>query len=300
MSEQKPHVFGNVPVWGVFLLFLGIVFLLQTTGILPWGLWGTLWRFWPSLLIAIGLGILLQRYNRWLVSLLILILFFACLGIAILRYGPIPPEQSTWSHSEPLGGVETARVEVDFNAGYLVIGSLPFDSPKFVEAVSQGENGAKAIKADFYRQDSSGVFRLSTERTDRKLWEETRWEVRCTRKIPLTVDIKSAVGNLDLDLSELKVTELHMDVDAGHSAIKMPSAAGTTLAYIKADVANVEMTIPDGVAARLKAEVDLATFEVDEQRFPRQGDYYVSRDFESSSNRVELEIDCDIGRVQLK
>lgn len=301
MSEQKSPSVTNIPVWGVFLLFLGIVFLLQTTGVLPWGLWGTLWHFWPALLIAIGLGILLRRYNLWLVSALILVLFFACLGIAIWQYGPVPPTgQTTWSYSESLDSVETAQLEIDFNAGTLVMSSLPLSSQKFVEAVSGGENGAKALKADFYRQDSCGVFRLSTERTEQKPWKKTRWEVRCTQKIPLTIDIKSAVGNLDLDLSELEITELHMDVDAGHCAIKMPSSAGTTLAYIKADVANVEVTIPDGVAARLKAEVDLVAFEVDERRFLRKGDYYVSGDFNNASNRIELEIDCDIGRVQLK
>jgi hypothetical protein len=45
------------------LLFLGIVFLLQALDVLPWGVWGTLWRFWPVLIIIIGLNILLSRYS---------------------------------------------------------------------------------------------------------------------------------------------------------------------------------------------------------------------------------------------
>jgi len=63
MSEQKSPSVNSIPVWGVFLLFLGIIFLLQTTGVLPWGLWGTLWHFWPALLIAIGLGIHLELFG---------------------------------------------------------------------------------------------------------------------------------------------------------------------------------------------------------------------------------------------
>ena len=86
MSEEKsPRVIG-VPVWGIFLVFLGIVFLLQTLDVLPWGLWGTLWRFWPVLIIITGLGILLRHYNVWLVSLLILVVLGAGLGIAIWQY----------------------------------------------------------------------------------------------------------------------------------------------------------------------------------------------------------------------
>ncbi len=87
MSEPKQRE-HHVPVWGIYLLFLGVLFLLQTFEVLPWPLWGTLWRFWPVLIIIIGMGILLRHFNPWLVSLLILAILFACLGIAIWQYGP--------------------------------------------------------------------------------------------------------------------------------------------------------------------------------------------------------------------
>ncbi len=44
----------------------------------------------------------------------------------------------------------------------------------------------------------------------------------------------------------------------------------------------------------------MRVLDVDESRFPQQGDYYVSQDFESAENRIELEIDCDVGRVQVR
>ncbi len=91
MSEKEPPRVVRAPVWGIFLLFLGIVFLLQTLEILPWGLWGTLWRFWPVLIIIIGVSILLRGRNVWLVSLLILAMLGACLGIAVWQYGALPP-----------------------------------------------------------------------------------------------------------------------------------------------------------------------------------------------------------------
>ena len=86
MSEKKPQRVVGAPIWGIFLVFLGIIFLLQTLNVLPWGLWGTLWRYWPVLIIIIGLGILLRRYNAWLLSLLILAILGGCLGIAIWQY----------------------------------------------------------------------------------------------------------------------------------------------------------------------------------------------------------------------
>ena len=301
MSEQKSQRVHHIPLFGVFLLFLGIVFLLQTLNALPWGLWGTLWRFWPVLIIAVGLSILLRRYNPWLVSALILVLFFACLGIAIWQYQPSPLfGQTAKSYSEPLGNLERAKIEISFNAGSLTIGSLPLGSTNFVAAASKRENGD--MKVVFQKQDGEGSLTLSTEQANRRFWDEveSRWEVNFSRSLPLAIDIKSAVGNLDLDLSELAVTELQLDIDAGNCIVKMPSSTDTTQAYIKADVANVEVTIPQGVAAKLKVATDLTAFDIDESRFPRKGAYYISPGFESAKNRVELELDCDIGRVQVK
>lgn len=107
-EEERPRE-QHAPIWGIFLLFLGIVFLLQSLNVLPWELWGTLWRFWPVLLIVTGLSILFGRYNVWLVSLLIMALLFACLGIAIWQYEPsLPVEPNTKSYSAPLGGSEQA------------------------------------------------------------------------------------------------------------------------------------------------------------------------------------------------
>ena len=85
-GEKSARIIG-APVWGIFLVFLGIIFLLQALEVITWGLWRTLWRFWPVLIIIIGLDILLRRRNVWLVSLLVLAVLGASLGIAIWQYG---------------------------------------------------------------------------------------------------------------------------------------------------------------------------------------------------------------------
>ncbi len=303
MSEKESLRVVGVPIWGILLLFLGVVFLLQTLNVLPWGLWETLWRFWPVLIIIIGLGILLRRYNVWLVSLLVLTMLGACLGIAIWQYGsPSPAGTVTRSYSEPIGNMEYAQIEVDFTAGSLTIGSLPPGSPNFVEAASEARNSHGSMNVDFHRQDGEGKLYLSTERANQPFWggDGIRWDINLTGSIPLTINIKSAASNMELELSELKVSELRLDIDAGNCKVTMPSSADTTHVYIKADVANIELTIPDGVAAKIWADIDLSAFDVDESRFPKQGDYYISDNFDTAQNRIYLEIDCDVGRVQVK
>jgi len=292
----------RVPLWGLFLLFLGLTFLLQTLNVLPWGLWSTLWRFWPVLLINAGLSILLRRYNIWLVSILILILLFGSLGIAIRQYGGVTTDTTaaTGSYAAPLDELERGQVHVDLSAGSLTIDSLPVGSPDFATVASRLETND--LKVDFRSEEGEGVLSLDMARIDRRPREEVEreWDIRLSRQLPFRLEVSLAVTDSRLDLSELVITGLQMDVDLGNYIVEIPAAAGVTQVQIKASLANLEITVPDGVAARIKTSTALSVLEVDEGRFPREGDFYVSPGFENAVNRVELELDCSLGRVLVK
>lgn len=57
--EEEPH--SRIPVGAFILIGLGVLFLLGEIGALHFD-W--LWRFWPLILIAIGVRILMQRQRR--------------------------------------------------------------------------------------------------------------------------------------------------------------------------------------------------------------------------------------------
>jgi hypothetical protein len=73
----------GAPVGGIFLLYFGILLLMQTTGYLPWNIWDTLWRFWPVLIIIAGINLLLRNLNPWLVSLIVAAILASCIFYAI-------------------------------------------------------------------------------------------------------------------------------------------------------------------------------------------------------------------------
>ena len=302
MPDRESHSLLRVPLWGLFLLFLGVTFLLQTLNVLPWGLWSTLWRFWPVLLINAGLSILLRRYNNWLVSILILILLFGSLGIAIWQYSGVTTDTaaSTGSYTAPLDGLERGQVHVDLAAGSLTIDSLPVGSPDFATVASRLETND--LKVDFRSEEDEGILSLGMARFDRRPREkvEREWDIRLSRQLPFILEVDLAATDSRLDLSELVIAGLQMDVDLGNYIVEIPAAAGATQVQIEASLANLEITVPDGVSARIKASTSLGVIDVDERRFPREGDFYVSPDFESAVTRVELELDCSLGRVLVK
>ncbi len=294
MSATRTPREGRVPIGGVILLFLGIVFLLQTLGILPWGVWGVLWRFWPVVLIIVGLGILLRHYNHRLVSLLLLALLFACLGIAVWQYHAHAPATAS-SYTQPSSGLESAQIKINFAAGRLTVASLAAASPDLVEVKSDQPD----LSTDFQKQNGAAQLHLSIERGKGNVGGDTRWDVALTRTMPLVLDVEAAASDARLDFGELKVTTLGLNLDAGNFVVRMPSA-GVVTGDVQADLSNLELTVPDGVAARLKVTGDLSSIEVDQGRFPKNGDYYLSPGFETAKNRVDMTIECHLGRLQVK
>lgn len=77
---------GGGMVWGFFLLFVGLVFLLNTLGILPWETWGSIYRLWPLLLVLAGIRIILG--NNFVSHLTVSILafsFFTLVFLALIK-----------------------------------------------------------------------------------------------------------------------------------------------------------------------------------------------------------------------
>lgn len=124
--------------------------------------------------------------------------------------------------------------------------------------------------------------------------------MRLTPRIPLDVRVRSGASQIDLDLSALQVTALRVDVGASSGKVKLPQAAGTTAAVVKAGAADLEFTVPVETAARIHARGGLSSFQIDEQRFPRDGNYYVSADYARATNRIDLEIDSGVASVRVR
>lgn len=67
---------GNL-IWGLFLIFSGIILLFNTLDIIPWNIWYDIIKFWPILLILAGLNIILgeSKLSNLIFSILIIIIF---------------------------------------------------------------------------------------------------------------------------------------------------------------------------------------------------------------------------------
>jgi hypothetical protein len=130
-------------------------------------------------------------------------------------------------------------------------------------------------------------------------WRELSWDVRLSEAVPLTLRVESGASEAMLDLTNLRVSELRVGTGASATEIRLPSAAGTTKVRIDAGAASVKLWVPQGVGARIHAEGGLSEIKVDRTRFPRQGNYHQSADYETAANKVDVAVQMGVGSVEV-
>jgi hypothetical protein len=85
--HHKKH--GDGILGGLFLVFLGAIFLLNNLGLVPSSIWNQVWKFWPVLLMLLGLRLVAGKnaISRIIISLITLFAFAGVLAYLLFYYG---------------------------------------------------------------------------------------------------------------------------------------------------------------------------------------------------------------------
>ena len=259
--------------WGSILILLGLIFLMGTFGILPKGI--NVWQlFWPVLIILLGVWMLFPRF--------------------FYKAGNLERENL----SIPLDGAESAKIRIKHAAGHLELGET--------KDVSQLLSGSflGGVEHSLDISGSQARLKLKTPSFSYTVppfvrFEGLNWDVDLNPEIPLTLDVETGASEARLDLSNLKVSDLELEVGASSTELYTSKNAGLTRIKAKVGAGSLKVTIPSGVAARISTESSLASIHVDTSRFPSRGGYYESSDYASAENRIELRIKADVGSVDI-
>lgn len=257
--------------WGSVLILLGGLMFLNAADIrLPGGI-NPMRLFWPSVLILLG---------GW-------IIFGYFLG------GNVEQEQV----SIDLQGASQASLKLNHGAGRLVLGA--------------GASAGQLFNGRFAGGVKQNV-RKSGDRLDAHLearpflfppffsgWQGLEWNINLNRDIPLALRLETGASQSELDLRDLKVTDLRVNTGASKTDLTLPANAGMTTVRVELGAASLDMVVPQGVAARIRAEHGAAAIEIDTARFPYSNGIYESGDFSSAQNKADIMIQAGAGRVAI-
>ncbi len=311
-DEGRPRRRGFSVLGPAILIGLGIIFLLNSLDIVPWTVWGTLWRFWPVILILVGIQIILGRTGvGWGISmvvtvLLVVVLVGAALAAAQAGWG-VPIEMDTAGQGQnvsvdkDLSSFQEARVTIEFGAGRLSLDSLPAASDRLVVVDYKSGTLGRSPRLRLQEQGRVGVLQITGGDGFRfgRTAQADEWNVHLSRSIPLDLTVRMGAADGSLDLTDLRARTLNLDIGASSTVVRFPAGAGATRAFVNAGAASLTLEFPPGVGARIVADSGLASIDA-APRFSRSGGVYTSEDYQTATNRLDVELKAGVSSLKIR
>lgn len=247
-------------VGALLLVGLGALFLYANIqGMNPWPLVS---RWWPLLLILLGLGKLWDHFRQrsqpeaagatWLsggtIAVLVLLLLF---GVALGR-GVGTGREHHEAESVERQGAESVRVLIKMGAGQL--------------NVAGGAN--RLLEADFHYSAAEGkpkvIYDLSGSRGHLTVTQtgagvhfgptRNNWDLRLANDMPMELQIETGAGQSDLRLGSLSLTKLDIQMGAGQLTADLGGDWKKDLdAHIQGGVGSATIRLPTNVGVRVHA-----------------------------------------------
>jgi len=126
------------------------------------------------------------------------------------------------------------------------------------------------------------------------------WRFQLTQEIPVNLTIETGASQLDVDLRDVQVQHIELKTGASNSNVTMP-ARGASVLDVEAGMASINIRVPENIPARIRAEQGVSSINVDTNRFPRSASgFYQSPNFDTSADRVEVNIKAGVGSISVK
>jgi hypothetical protein len=301
MGEESTSRRDRGVTGAAFLITVGAVLLLHNLELLPWGVWGTLLRLWPVLLISVGLDILLAHRSAFgaLVSLLLTLSVVAgilWLGVSGRLPGQFPVAEEI---SEPLGGATMAEVVISPGVGSLHLDVLPEASSRLiVGTVRSGQAWDLTIDSAMNGETARFSLEGGGDVAVGNWFGEQTWDLQLNGEVPIDLTIDVGAGELDLDLMDLTAERLRVDLGVGEATVELP-AEGRYTARIEGAIGQTTVIVPEGLEARIEVDAGLSGRSVP-AGYVCEDDVCTSPGYANADHRVDLTVSQAIGNLVIR
>lgn len=317
MQAQESPSLGHRPsslIWATLLITLGAILLLNNIGLLPWTIWDTLARLWPIVLIALGAEILLGRTQpaagALAAAFLVLVVAAVTFAYVVVPSTFQPAFGVPTFHQEtisvPLQSSQSGDVSIGVGVAQVNLSAAPSTSSDLVQVIATLPPGSRieqsrtvvgdTARASLVERTNQGV-NIPFSRPNNA--GDFIWDVRVTPRVPVSLSADLGVGQSNLDLSNLNVTDLRVSAGVGETTITLPARAEQTNGSISGGVGHLTLIVPANVGARISTSSGLGAVNAS-SRFVKTGSTYQTDNYSSAASRVNLSLNLGVGSVDLR
>ncbi|MDX9863420.1 MAG: DUF5668 domain-containing protein [Anaerolineaceae bacterium] len=297
-SIYRGEGYVGAVIWGG----LGVFLLLNNLGMMPDASWTVLLRWWPVLLIAAGLDLIIGRHSIWS-AITGLVLGAALLaGIVWLSLDAAPAARIEINEAQyALNDVETIYANLSPTAGELTIqgGAEPDNAVETV--MTRGSN--EEIREAYNVQGGKGYFDLDNEGlfifypAFQGTSTQSVWEVSFHEDIPLVLESELIAGDQRFNLNELTVKRFNVKTIFGRTTVVMPRK-GAFDGAAEVIFGELLVFVPEGAAVCIDADTGLTAVDLPDG-YLREDDRILSPAADANEECMELNLNQAIGSLRI-
>lgn len=287
---------------GVFIILIGIVMLLVNFNVLKLSMFWGIVHLWPLLLVVAGISILFRGSKN-----IGIILWLAFFGI-IIGYSYLNMDEKTWFFGQEADNVMyegnishkvvKGNMDIDIRQGTFNVISSDSDDIKYSipeEGISEAYVESKLLRPTLIKiedNDFKGSMKFISKRTyDVYIPESGEW----------SLNLDAGVISGKLDFSDVKLKDL--DINTGVLDIDLFVGEESEGEFtIDSGVGDVLVVIPEDkdIGIRVYSDGGLKSVEIDDKDFKKNGDTYISLNYDDAKYKIDLTIDLGVGTVEVK
>lgn len=295
--------------WGIILLFLGTLLLLENFNIIEFA-WSQIWRFWPVILILIGINIISAKTNPKIGIPLIAVFTVIVLGLLTYKGLQTPTEKQNYSFDffdnneeesdKELDSTELTNYTEDYDTRYktatLIINgaagsfSITDSTSQLFDADVKGSFKKFMLKKT--ETDTSATLELNNNKNNNNTFKSHRLsdiEMALNVNPIWNVEANIGAGEMVLDLSNFKISNATLKGGAAAFDITLGSKYNNTTLSAETGVSSVEIKIPQKSGCQIKVTSGLSS--KDFEGFTNLGKgIYQTPNFAKASNKININL----------
>jgi len=294
--------------WGFLLVLVGGLFLLSNLGVLDWGVWDTIWRAWPIVLVLWGVSVLLRPTGRLGAVLTAVIAVLAVVGVLALAYNAhLKAGEGGASGAGEIAlaqpfdaGIKNVNLSLTFGAG-----EIRLDGKAAPSQLASGTLG-------FIAKEPTVTYSASGEAADLRIdmaggtWTGSIgprgpvWNISLNPAPTYSLDLESGACSADLDLSALRVASFDLSTGASDTRITFGDPGRNATAELKYGVASATIRVPRSVGVRVDMSSALVGSNLRAQGFAKSDGTWTSSGYDTKTSHLDIGVSAGVGSFNIE
>lgn len=293
-------------VFPILVILIGGVFLYRNF-VPSFEPWPVIWKFWPLLLILVGLGHMWDavqaskgspRRGISLGSTVGVLLFVAVMVILMWRGNAFTSNRMVdhVTESRDLGAANSLRAVITIPEGQL---NLSGGTNRALDADFDYKAGWSRPTVDYRVSENKGDLEISQENRGPALGpEDNTWHVRLNDTVPVDLEVAMGAAQANLDLREISLKGLVVKAGVGQVNVDLTGKRSTDLSVgIHGGVGQAAIRLPKNVGVIVAAHGGIGAITT--HGLKKQDDKYVNDAYQKTPHTLTVTVDGGIGNIDL-